>query len=198
MPENRTKVRFAVSCSSNMNRSMEAHNFMKRAGFLVESFGCGSQVKLPGTTIEKPNCYEFGPTTYDYIYNDLKTKDRRFYTRNGLLNILDRNRKIKDKPERFQNQNQEFDVVLCLEERVYVTIVEFLQKRKSLTGERVHVINIDIRDNLEEATLGASVVCEMCEAMESASNLDDEMEELLVRFEKKNPTRNLIYTLCFY
>ncbi|KAJ1367787.1 hypothetical protein KIN20_028778 [Parelaphostrongylus tenuis] len=35
----------------------------------------GNQVKLPGTAIDKPNCYEFGKATYEYIYNDLKAKD---------------------------------------------------------------------------------------------------------------------------
>ncbi|KAJ1363370.1 hypothetical protein KIN20_023219 [Parelaphostrongylus tenuis] len=64
------KLKFAVSCSSNMNRSMKAHSFM--------------------------HC-----------------------TQNGLLNMLDRNRRIKPAPRKFQHKDEEFDVIICLEERVY-------------------------------------------------------------------------------
>uniref|UniRef100_A0AAF5PYN0 RNA polymerase II subunit A C-terminal domain phosphatase SSU72 n=1 Tax=Wuchereria bancrofti TaxID=6293 RepID=A0AAF5PYN0_WUCBA len=113
------KLRFAVSCSSNMNRSMEAHSFLQKRGFSVESFGSGSQVKLPGPTPDRPNCYDFGVATYDFIYNDLKQKDPQLYTQNGLLNMLDRNRRIKDMPQKFQHFSGKFDVIICLEERVY-------------------------------------------------------------------------------
>ena len=40
-------------------------------------------------------------TTYDEIYKDLCGKDRALYTDMGMLHILERNRRLKEKPERF-------------------------------------------------------------------------------------------------
>lgn len=50
------------------------------------------------------------------------------YTNNGLLNMLDRNRRIKEGPQRFQDELKEFDVIICLEERVYDQVCRFAFK----------------------------------------------------------------------
>ena len=103
-------VRFAVVCASNMNRSMEAHNFLQKKGSIflwksnfeykvflgynIQSYGTGNMIKIPGKSEREPNSYPFG-TTYDFIYDDLKTKDQELYTKNGMLHIMERNRRIK-------------------------------------------------------------------------------------------------------
>ena len=47
------------------------------------------------------------------------------YTQNGILRMLDRNRRIKAHPERFQEINGErFDLVFTVEERIYDVVVE--------------------------------------------------------------------------
>lgn len=71
-------LRIAVICSSNMNRSMEAHAFLSKKGFLVQSYGTGDKVKIPGSAADKPNIYEFG-VSYDEIYHDLMSKDKSLY-----------------------------------------------------------------------------------------------------------------------
>lgn len=71
-------LKIAVICSSNMNRSMEAHAFLAKKGFYVKSFGTGDKVKLPGSAADKPNVYDFG-ISYDEIHADLLNKDRVLY-----------------------------------------------------------------------------------------------------------------------
>ncbi len=58
-------------------------------------------MKLPGPAADKPNVYEFG-TTYEEILADLTRKDKTLYTQNGILHMLDRNKRIKSRPQRLQ------------------------------------------------------------------------------------------------
>lgn len=72
------KMRHAMVCSSNQNRSMEAHSLLKRHGFDVYSYGTGAHVKLPGPSLREPNVYEFG-TPYKHMFDDLRRKDPDLY-----------------------------------------------------------------------------------------------------------------------
>ncbi|CAK9300707.1 unnamed protein product [Gordionus sp. m RMFG-2023] len=232
-----------------MNRSMEAHHLLSKRGFRVRSFGSGTNVKLPGLAQDRPNVYDFS-TPYEVILRDLTRLDEPFYTQNGILNMLDRNRRIKIRPERFQDyfteilakrsrpsaqdnnvdviaqENKDidkFDIIFTCEERVYDQVVEDLEKRNwdwsgsannskkgELKGkdvqleenytnsyEPVHVVNIDITDNQEEATLGAFLFCEICELMRESEDLDNDIDEILTEVEHSSD-RTILHTLCFY
>lgn len=186
----------AVVCSSNMNRSMEAHAFLAKKGFKVKSFGTGEKVKLPGASADRPNCYEFG-VPYDDIYNDLLEKDKAYYTQNGLLHMLDRNRRIKPCPEKFQVSKERFDVIITCEERVYDQVIEWFGSKRSVYNQPVHVINIDIQDNHEEATIGAFLISDMVTKMAQSDDLDNDIDELLHDFESKCH-RPILNCIMFY
>ncbi|CAG2113195.1 unnamed protein product [Medioppia subpectinata] len=188
-------LRIAVVCSSNQNRSMEAHAVLSKKGFKVRSFGSGNQVKLPGPAQDKPNVYDFG-TTYEEMYKDLLSKDKNLYTQNGILHMLDRNRRLKSCPERFQLCYEQFDVVFTVEERVYDQVVEELSLRTPVDNTTAHIINIDVQDNHEEATIGAFLICEMALMMAQSTDLDNDIDELLQEFENK-AERPLLHTIAF-
>lgn len=188
-------LRFAVICSSNQNRSMEAHDILKKNGFNVRSFGSGNQVKLPGSAADKPNIYEFG-TLYDDMYKDLATKDHNLYTQNGILHMLDRNRRIKPSPERFQACKDKFDIIFTCEERVYDQVVEELANRNPSDNEPGHVINMDIQDNHEEATVGAFKLRELAQRLSACEDLDNEIDEMLTEFEAEHSKR-LLHSIFF-
>ncbi|KAH0537909.1 RNA polymerase II subunit A C-terminal domain phosphatase SSU72 [Cotesia glomerata] len=187
----------AVICSSNMNRSMEAHAFLSKKGFNVKSFGTGDKVKLPGSGPDKPNVYDFG-TTYDEIYNDLLVKDKQLYTQMGLLHMLDRNRRIKPRPERFQETKEKFDILITCEERVYDQVVEYWSSRTSVNHQPAHLINLDIQDNHEEATVGSFLICELVTTLAGSDDLDNDIDGLLNEFEDNKISKPLLHTVVFY
>lgn len=75
--------------------------------------------------------------------------------------MLDRNRRIKPRPERFQLSKDKFDILITCEERVYDQVIECMESRTKEDNQPVHLINIDIQDNHEEATVGSFLICEL-------------------------------------
>lgn len=60
----------------------------------------------------------------------------------------------------------------------------------------VHVINIDIQDNHEEATIGAFLMLDLTNLMVQCDDLDNDIDELLQEFELK-ADRALLHTIAF-
>lgn len=139
-------------------------------------------MRMPGPSIDKPNVYAFG-TPYEYMYNDLLSKDKQLYTQNGLLQMLDRNRKIKTAPERFQENQDAFDVVITCEERVFDVACDGtllmlsinihgsvdVLNRTRMFHRPTHIINIDIVDNREQASIGGQLILRLVKMVSGTS-----------------------------
>mmetsp|Transcript_6371 Transcript_6371/g.18052 ORF Transcript_6371/g.18052 Transcript_6371/m.18052 type:complete len:204 (+) Transcript_6371:61-672(+) len=195
--ENFDKIKFAVVCASNMNRSMEAHSCLRKRGMCVKSYGTSTVVKLPGPSATKPNVYEFG-TPYETIYQELKAKDMDLYKQNGVLSMLERNIHIKTAPERFQNQNEEFDIILAFEDRVYEAIIEDLSTKGSKTFKLVHVVNMPIKDTHEEALIGGAQCLQLCQALdEKGQDWEASFASVAQEFTARTG-RKLNYSPMFY
>lgn len=217
---------------------MEAHLRLSEADYPVISFGTGSLVRLPGPTITQPNVYQFNKTSYDSMYKELEAKDPRLYKANGLLNMLERNRGVKWGPERWQDWPVGFprlqhnadkgsdgtesglvDIVFTCEERCWDAVVDDLHYRGAPLNRPVHVFNVDIKDNHEEALVGGRGILDLANslnqlAMEerervgtaafdngSASaraGFDEKVPEVLGEWQERWPTLPAIWTLAWF
>ncbi|KAI9844649.1 MAG: RNA polymerase II subunit A C-terminal domain phosphatase [Thelocarpon superellum] len=237
-PEEGFKLRFCTVCASNQNRSMEAHLQLSTANYPVISFGTGSLVRLPGPSITQPNVYAFNTTSYNDMYQELESKDARLYRANGLLNMLERNRGVKWGPERWQDwkvgiprlnhqtdrgslgvEGGVVDVVITCEERCWDAVVDDLLSRGSPLNRPVHIINIDIRDNHEEALVGGKAILDLANTLNAAAReerarsaattvdanslaarggLDERVPELLAEWQERWPQLPAIWTLGWF
>lgn len=192
------KYRYAMVCSSNQNRSMEAHYLLKRHGFDISSYGTGAHVKLPGPSLREPNVYEFG-TPYKQMFDDLRRKDPELYKRNGILPMLKRNIGVKAAPQRWQDNalDGSFDIVFTFEEKVFDTVVEDLNTREQPFMKTVLVINLEVKDNHEEAAIGGRLTFDLCQEIEAAESWEESIDDIIAAFEKRH-RRKLLYSISFY
>ncbi|XP_050378601.1 uncharacterized protein LOC126795916 [Argentina anserina] len=192
------KFRYAMVCSSNQNRSMEAHALLKRQGFDVSSYGTGSHVKLPGPSLREPNVYDFG-TPYKQMLDELRRKDPELYKRNGILPMLKRNAAVKLAPQRWQDNAADgsFDVVFTFEEKVFDMVLEDLHNRDHVLKKCVLIINLEVKDNHEEAAVGARLALELCQEIDATESWEESIDDILTAFEKQH-RRKLLYSISYY
>ncbi|EMC99864.1 hypothetical protein BAUCODRAFT_64218 [Baudoinia panamericana UAMH 10762] len=240
------KLKFCTVCASNNNRSMEAHLRLTTAPspYPTISFGTGSLVRLPGPSISQPNVYHFNSTSYAAMYNELAAKDQRLYRANGILPMLERNKGVKWGPERWQDwqvgvpraeyktdkgymgtEAGTVDIVITCEERCWDAVIDDLLTRGSPLNRPVHVFNVDIKDNHEEALVGGKAILELADALNGAAaeereawgqktgggmngfdsghagaraGFDERVPDILAEWQEKWPTLPALWTLAWF
>lgn len=201
-----SKLSFGTVCSSNINRSMEAHVVLQNAGMKVESYGTGTQVRLPGKSAMEPRIFKFG-TPYAEMYRSLSEtpEDEAFFLHNGVLQLCKRGSSVKVAPQRWQDTPSravnKHQIVIAFEERIYDAVIEDLQTREPTEDfKAIHVICLDTKDNPHEAKLQGRVCLELCWILEQTEDLDLEAPELIDQFQEEQMTHTqikVLYQMCY-
>ncbi|KAL7559098.1 hypothetical protein ACA910_017511 [Epithemia clementina (nom. ined.)] len=202
----KSNLSFGVVCSSNINRSMEAHVVLGNAGLRVESYGTGTQVRLPGRTAMEPRIFKFG-TPYEEMYQSLAVtpEDAAYFTRNGVMQLCQRGAAVKKAPQRWQDVASEdiskHNVVIAFEERIFDAVVEDLQLRQPTEDFKpIHVICLDTKDNPHEAARQGLVAVRLCWMLEHADDLDLEAAEIVEQFQQERDSETnvkILYQVCY-
>lgn len=111
--------------------------------------------------------------------------------------MLDRNRRLKLAPERFQNCQEQFEVLITCEERVFDSVCEFFDSKGSTANIPVHIINIDITDNHDEAVKGAFIISDLVTQLAKSSDLDNEIDDIIAMVEE-HTDKNFLHCIMFY
>ena len=121
------------------------------------------------------------------MLSTLKSRGESFFRAKGILDMLERNVKIKDVPERWQEHKNvaKFEVVVCFEERVFDILLEDLHCRTAQGFRTVHVVNIDTRDNAQASIVSGGRALDFCRMCEEATDLDEEMPDIVTAVANK-------------
>lgn len=184
---------------------MESHRVLEEAGYDVSSYGTGSAVRLPGLSIDKPNVYSFG-TPYKDIYNDLFSQSEDRYKQNGVLEMLDRNRKLKKAPEKWHDGRKVFDFIFTCEERCFDSVCEDLMNRGGQLNVIAHVINVDIKDDNENAKVGGRAILKLADMLKdkvsecekNETQFEDCIMEVFAVWQEMYPKLPLNYSAAYY
>jgi len=201
-----TRLSFGVVCSSNINRSMEAHVVLGNAGLNVESYGTGTNVKLPGRSAMEPQVFKFG-TPYAQMFDSMSgnPEDEAFFTGNGVLGLCRRGAATKIAPQRWQDTPNgditKHDVVIAFEERIFDAVVGDLQTREPTESfEPIHIICLDTKDNPHEAKLQGRIAVELCWQLEHCEDLVADTPEIIDTFQEQRMSHTpikVLYQLCY-
>merc|ERR1712203_335688 len=80
---------------------------------------------------------------------------------------------------------EEFDIILTVEEKVYDQTLEYFSEREAENETPVHVINMNVVDNPEDATIGAFLLCELAQNLSISDDLDNDIDDIIQDFEAK-------------
>lgn len=72
-----------------------------------------------------------------------------------------------------------------------------LLARNGELNRTVHVINVEIKDNHEEALVAGKAILELCRTIDAAENIDEDIAEILDVHQAKHP-HALLHTVLYY
>lgn len=113
--------------------------------------------------------------------------------------LLDRNRKIKESPQRFQDSaTQHYDIIITCEERCFDLVCDDLMHRSVKWNKPCYVINFDITDTPEDAMVGARSILTLAQALQDCEDLDLSFESIINDFIENKASHKILHSVHFY
>jgi len=191
-------VNIAICDGNNVLRSMEIHRVLQEKNeFCVKSYGVEKKVRIAAdenTEIE----FDYKMSFLD-IAKELANlpEHGEIFRKNGIIELLAKNRELKQGPENFISATQRFDIIFTVELAMIEKVIGLLDKlvargqvpdpimRNNGFGSTCHIINIDIGDFKADAALGAQLIGKICSMISDLPEPDRQLPKLIKRFKKK-------------
>jgi protein-tyrosine-phosphatase len=177
-------MKFAVVCRQNMNRSMRAHEILKKHHFHVESYGTSQGIYFPIEGTRDVITYPFS-SEYSFLYGELYNINRDFYRKLGVLHLLSENDIIKSHPHRFQEiPVLDFDIIICFDKSAYEEVVYNINNRECSLFAETRVICIPTPDTLEGTAWCSQTVLRLAYDFQSLPLLETGLIKDVLQFNR--------------
>ena len=99
-------------------------------------------------------------------------------------------KECKKKKKKRQNflffffQDKHFDIIVCFEDRVFEAVLDDYLNRDSVYNKSCHVINLNTKDNHEEAEKAGDLCLKFCYSVADNNDWENEITLLIETFEK--------------
>jgi len=88
-------------------------------------------------------------------------------------------------------------VVITCEERCFDSVCEDLLSRRNELNRAVHVINVEVKDNHEEAQIAAQAILELARRLNQSPDPDSEIDQIIDQQQQQFPYP-LLHTIAYY
>ena len=112
--------------------------------------------------------------------------------------LMERNKRIKNSPQRFQDSTAAYDIIITCEERCFNLVCDEISERRITVNRPVHLINFDITDTPEDAMVGARSILALATLLEECEDLDRDCGRIVEDYAANKSTHKLLYTVMFY